>query len=221
MVERRSAAGVRRVSQPSMRRIATVAPMTAARITPVCASMAPANRHVRRASSSRRQQPGLVELPGPHLAQHPVRKRLLRDLELRRRHHTPRGCSPIRDLRAVPFDRANEQPHPHRGRRSTGGSCIATPSRRERFEAAREESRFAWRRASTLPARFAGAPSARGRLCVSCRHGSPSSTNDRSSGVPGSHQRRQHHGVAAGSAVMTAHPTATTSARPVRPSSSR
>ena len=28
------------------------APMTAVRITPVCASMAPANRHVRRASSS-------------------------------------------------------------------------------------------------------------------------------------------------------------------------
>ena len=126
----------------------------------------------------RRQQPGLVELPGPHLAQHPVRKRLLRDLELRRRHHTPRGCSPIRDLRAVPFDRANEQPHPHRGRdRLENG-----------FEAAREESRFAWRRASALPARFAGAPSARGRLCVSCRHGSPSSTNDRSSGVPGSHR---------------------------------
>ena len=30
------------------------APMTAARITPVCASIAPANRHVRRASSSAR-----------------------------------------------------------------------------------------------------------------------------------------------------------------------
>ena len=49
--ERRSPL-VRRGSQPSLRRMATAAPMTAARITPVCASMAPANRHVRRASSS-------------------------------------------------------------------------------------------------------------------------------------------------------------------------
>ena len=43
-------------AQPSMRRMAMAAPMTAARITPVCASMAPANRHVRRAS----RQPGGV-----------------------------------------------------------------------------------------------------------------------------------------------------------------
>ena len=38
----------------------------------------------------RGQQPGLVELPGPHLAQQALRKRFLRNLELRlrRRHHT-------------------------------------------------------------------------------------------------------------------------------------
>ena len=42
--------------------------------------------------------------------------------------------------------------------RSTGGLCTAPPGRRRRFEAAREEFRFAWRRASALPARFAGAP---------------------------------------------------------------
>ena len=41
-------------NQPSMRRMAMAAPMTAARITPICASIAPANRHVRRASSSAR-----------------------------------------------------------------------------------------------------------------------------------------------------------------------
>ena len=39
---------------PSIRRMAMAAPITAARITPVCASTAPANRHVRRASSSAR-----------------------------------------------------------------------------------------------------------------------------------------------------------------------
>ena len=37
----------------------------------------------------RGQQPGLVELPGPHLAQNALGKRFLRNLELRlRRHHT-------------------------------------------------------------------------------------------------------------------------------------
>ena len=46
------------------RRGSVSAPMTAARITPVCASMAPANRHVRRVSSS--ASPAL-ELVGCHV----------------------------------------------------------------------------------------------------------------------------------------------------------
>ena len=45
--------------------------------------------HVPRALLGRGQQAGLVERPGPHLAQHTLGKRFLRDLELRlRRHHT-------------------------------------------------------------------------------------------------------------------------------------
>ena len=50
-------------------------------------------------------------------------------------------------------------------RDSTEGSYIATPGRRGRFESAREKSWFAWRRASALPDRFAGAPPGGGRLC--------------------------------------------------------
>ena len=45
----------------------------------------------------RGQQPGLVELPGPHLAQNALGKRFLRDVELRlRRHHHARSRSAAR-----------------------------------------------------------------------------------------------------------------------------
>ena len=51
-------------SQPSMRRMATAAPMTAARITPVCASMAPAKPPCQ--AGLQLGEPGL-ELVGRHV----------------------------------------------------------------------------------------------------------------------------------------------------------
>ena len=147
--------------------------------------------HVPRPLLGRGQQPGLVELPGPHLSQHTLRKRFLRNLELRRPHASREWSRPGPPGRSVrPGQRtAASPPRP----RSTEGSYTATPGRRGRFESAREESRFAWRRASALPARFAGAPPARGRrYAVSCRHGSPSSTmTAQAAGMPvspGSHR---------------------------------
>lgn len=48
------------------------APMTAARITPVCASIAPANRHVRRASSSARSALVAMSAGAPAVLAHGV-----------------------------------------------------------------------------------------------------------------------------------------------------
>ena len=57
--------------------------------------------YVPRPLLGRGQQPGLVEFPGPHLAQHALGKRFLRNLEfrLRRRHHT---LDPFRGAGAGP-----------------------------------------------------------------------------------------------------------------------
>ena len=60
--------------------------------------------HVPRPLLGRGQQPGLVELPGPHLAQNSLGKRFLRDVELRLRCH--------HHARSVPRRRWSRGPSP-------------------------------------------------------------------------------------------------------------
>ena len=136
------------------------------------------------------------------------------------------GSSEILELRRRHPGRANEQPHPHRGRDRLEGRVSRRP---------------AGENASKLPERN---PGSRGEgpqpfLRDSLAHrphedvyasvaatGRPAQRMTAQAAFPvrtgyldalhaaGGTQRRRHHGVPAGSAAMTAHPTATTSARP-------
>ena len=97
--------------------------------------------HVPRPLLGRGQQPGLVELPGPHLAQHALGKRFLRNLELRlrRRHHTLdpfRGRGGDRSAAAGPASDSL-------GLTPPGGRCRDALVRRCRGRGVQEDQRVA------------------------------------------------------------------------------